>query len=100
MQFDGSSPTFQLPTLTLHREWLVRETDVDEITLTADLYMYAAVEVRVALERRQPDLVNRTGGILRHVFRDVPAGSREVVATQARHPDESLATPTDRCSGV
>ncbi len=32
MQFDGPSPTFQLPTLTLHREWLVRETDVDEKT--------------------------------------------------------------------
>ncbi len=52
MQFYGPSPTVQLPTLTLHREWLVRETEVDEKTLTAGLYMYAAVEVRVALERR------------------------------------------------
>ncbi len=47
--------------------------------VTVDLHMYAAVDVRVTLAGRQPNAVDWTGTVLRHVFRGVPAGIHQIV---------------------
>ncbi len=84
------SPTFPSPTPTLHREWSVLETTVEGKTVTVDLHMYAAVDVRVALGGRKPELVEWSGGSLRHVFREVPAGNHEVEVSDVTGSSETF----------
>lgn len=73
--------THRSPTPTLHREWTVQEIIVEGGAVTVDPHMYAAVDVRVELGDRKPDLVEWSGGTLRHVFHDVPAGRQEFVVS-------------------
>ena len=75
------SPTPPPPTPTLHREWAVLETGVDGGTVTVDLHVYAAVDVKVALAGRKPDLVGWNEATLRHVFNGVPPGTHRVVVS-------------------
>ena len=99
----SSTATRPSPTPTLHREWTVQEIMADGGTVTVDMHVYAAVDVRAKLGGLEPDLVERADGTLRHVFHYVPAGRHEVVVSDVMGFSESIHVAVSGpppCSGA
>lgn len=79
------------PTPTLHREWEILAVTADGSTVIVDLRLYAGVDVSVVLDGADPDEISWSNdGVLRHMFRAVKPGTREIVISDVMGFTETL----------
>ena len=79
------------PTPTLHREWEILAVTADGSTVTVDLRLYAGVDVWVVLDDADPDEISWSNdGVLRHLFRAVNPGTREIAISDVMGFNETL----------
>lgn len=76
-----STATTAAPTPTLIPEWEFSNLKAEGSTVVVELRWFAAVDVRVTLDGRQPDEVTVKENILRHVFEGVAPGKHTVTAS-------------------
>lgn len=89
-----------VPTPTLVPEWKLHHVAVDGSTVIVDLQWFAAVDVNVKLNERDPDVVKDSDGILRYVFKDVEPGKHSLHVndvmgfSESRKIEVGAPTPT------